>query len=146
MSTEREQKNLESSTETLRSRISDVKDAIAGLIRKLETDPHLHWPSFLDSYALISGQMNSLVKQLKHERTPQMKKYICLPLALAPDRDEELSKMTFGRVNAFSHDLVPDYLRTKPDPDVEAKHATYETRATAINQDAASKQLMVKYK
>ena len=27
-----------------------------GLILKLETDPHLNWHSFLDSYALISGQ------------------------------------------------------------------------------------------
>ena len=40
------------------------------LLRKLETDPHLNWPSFLDSYSLASGQMNSLVKLIKNDRTP----------------------------------------------------------------------------
>lgn len=30
-----------------------------GLITKLETDPHLNWHSFMDSYALISGELMS---------------------------------------------------------------------------------------
>ena len=70
-----------------------------------------------------------------------MKKWICLPLALAADRDDELGRLTEGRVAAFAHDLVPDYLRTKPDPEVESKHAQYESRAGAINADTAQKQL-----
>ena len=92
------------------------------LILKLETDQTLNWPSFLDSYALISGQMNSLLRTMKHEKTPALKKYITLPLLLSPDRDEELLKITEHRVQTFSHDLIPDYLRTRPDPELEARH------------------------
>ena len=43
----------------------------------------------------------------------------------------------------FSHDLVPDYLRTKPDPDVEARHAQYESRVAILNPEQMQKQLGV---
>jgi hypothetical protein len=34
---------------------------------------------------------------MKQEKTPQLKKYITLPLLLSPDRDEELLKLTEHR-------------------------------------------------
>ncbi len=43
--------------------------------------------------------------------------------------------MTEGRVYAFNHEVVPDYLRTKPEPEVEEKMHTLATRAAAIPQD-----------
>ena len=46
---------------------------------------------------MFLGQMNSLLKQMKHEKTPPLKKYITLPLLLNPDRDEELLKLTEHR-------------------------------------------------
>ena len=65
--------------------------------------------------------MNSLMKNIKAEasKNPPLlyKKYITLPLFLSQDRDEEMAKMTDGRVAMFSHDVVPHLLRTKPDPD-----------------------------
>ncbi len=142
-SSDREQKALEASTESILHRVNEVKQTLASLMAKLETDPHLNWPSFLDSYALASGQLNSLLKNVKHERTSLLRRYICLPLSLSPDRDEELVKMTEGRVSTFSYDLVPDYLRTKPDPEVEQKHAQFESRASAVGTEAATKQLQV---
>ena len=48
------------------------------------------------------GQMNSLLKQMKHEKTPTLRKYITLPLLLSPDRDEELLKLTEHR-SALCH-------------------------------------------
>ena len=104
-------------------------------------DQTLNWPSFLDSYALISGQMNSLLRTMKHEKTPALKKYITLPLLLSPDRDEELLKITEHRVQTFSHDLIPDYLRTRPDPDIESRHQSYEGRAGLIVTDQQTRQL-----
>jgi hypothetical protein len=41
-----------------------------------------------------------------------------------PDRDAELEKLTEGRVQCFNHEVVPDYLRTKPEPEVEDKVQT----------------------
>lgn len=34
------------------------------------------------------------MKNIKHERTPILKKYITLPILLSPERDEELLKLT----------------------------------------------------
>lgn len=60
-----------------------------------------------------------------------------LPLILNPEREEELLRLTEGRVPAFTHDLVPDYLRTKQEPDVEHKLIQLEHKAASLSYDAA---------
>ena len=57
MASEREAKQLETATDALAGRVTDLKSSLGQLILKLETDPTLNWQSFLDSYALISGQI-----------------------------------------------------------------------------------------
>ena len=143
MASEREAKQMEAATEALGGRLTELKSSLGQLIFKLETDPTLNWHSFLDSYALISGQMNSLLRTMKHEKTPSLKRYITLPLLLSPDRDEELLKITEHRVQTFSHDLIPDYLRTRADPDIESRHAGLEQRAAGVAADQQQKQLTV---
>ncbi len=44
----------------------------------------------------------------------------------------ELKQATEGRVVAFSHDITPDMLRTKPDPDVEQRQNQFEQRAAQV--------------
>ena len=142
----REQKMLDSSMENLSLRLTDLRGSLSSMITKLETDPNHNWPSFLNSLALISGQMNSLMKNIKSESTNKnppllYRRYITLPLFLSPDRDEELVKLTEGRVTTFSHDVVPHLLRTKPDPEVEARYASYENRTNSLGAETISKQL-----
>jgi mediator of RNA polymerase II transcription subunit 8 len=55
------------------------------------------------------GQLNSLLKNVKSDRTPLLKRYITIPILLSPERDETLAKMTDNRVGAFSHDLVNSF-------------------------------------
>lgn len=118
---DREEAILEASVDTLISRCQELKQSIAAFIIKLETEYDLmNWQSFLDNYALISGQINNMMKVIKSDRTPSYKNRIVLPLLLSPDHDEELFKMTEGRVAMFNHDMCPDYLRTKPIPEIEA--------------------------
>jgi len=50
-------------------------------------------------------------------------------------------KLTEGRVSVFSHEVVPDYLRTKPDPDVEAREQQLIQRSNLISIEAAHKQI-----
>ena len=71
---------------------------------------------------------------MRHEKTPVLKKYITLPLILSPDRDEELVKLTEHRVATFSHDLIPNYLRTRPEPEIENKYMGIENRANGCSQ------------
>nr|SVE75522.1 EOG090X0JK2 [Daphnia dolichocephala] len=139
---QREEKQLEAALEALLQRINDLKTSIRTLLFRLENEyASLNWPSFLDSYAVISGQMNTLLKVMKNDKTPLLRNLIVLPLVLSPDPDEELKQATEGRVVAFSHDITPDMLRTKPDPDVEQRQNQFEQRASQVPPETAQKQI-----
>ena len=134
---------LDAASENLLGRLSDVRGTLGSLITKMETDPRLNWHSFLDSQALLSGQMSSLLKSIKMDRTPTLKKFTTLPLLLSADRDEDLLRLTENRVQAFSHDLVPHYLRTKPEPEVENKYNLYESRVNHLMTENLVKQFHI---
>lgn len=42
---------------------------------------------------------------------------------------------------AFNHEIVPDYLRTKPEMDVERKVKGFRDRAATVSADATTKQI-----
>nr|SVE86518.1 EOG090X0JK2 [Daphnia similis]SVE87145.1 EOG090X0JK2 [Daphnia similis]SVE87771.1 EOG090X0JK2 [Daphnia similis] len=139
---QREEKQLDAALEALLQRMNDLKTSIRTLLFRLENEyASLSWPSFLDSYAVISGQMNTLLKVMKNDKTPLLRNLIVLPLVLSPDPDEELKQATEGRVVAFSHDITPDMLRTKPDPDVEQRQNQFEQRASQVPPETAQKQI-----
>ena len=66
-----------------------------------------------------------------------------LPLTLNAEPDEQLLRITEQRVPAFSHDFVPNLLRTKPDPDVESKFHALETKMSMVNHEVASVSMLV---
>ena len=51
-----------------------------------------------------------------------------MPLLLSANRDEELLKLTEHRVATFIQDLIPDYMRTRPNPEVEGRHMSLESK------------------
>ena len=61
-----------------------------------------------------------------------LRRYTTLPLSLSADRDDELARLTDQRVGTFSHDLVPHYLRTKPEPEGKLKKAQNNPRPLSI--------------
>ena len=131
---------LEASVDTLISRCQELKQSIAAFIVKLETEYDLmNWQSFLDNFALISGQINNMMKVIKSDRTPNYANRIVLPLLLSPDHDEELFKLTEGRVAMFNHDMCPDYLRTKPIPEIEANEKKALDRMAKIPAENVNK-------
>jgi hypothetical protein len=44
----------------------------------------------------------------------------------------EVRQMTEGRIQCLNHELTPDLLRTKPDPDVEQRTNQFEQRAMQV--------------
>ncbi|XP_053214559.1 mediator of RNA polymerase II transcription subunit 8-like [Panonychus citri] len=139
---EREEKVLDIVLESLISRCQEIKKSLISFLYRLENDyQKLDWPAFLDNFALISGQINNMMKILKNEKTPPLRNRILLPLLLAPDRDEDLATLTEGRVVAFNHEMVPDYLRTKLEPEIEAIEAKLSAKAMQINPETGSKHI-----
>jgi hypothetical protein len=74
---------------------------------------------------------------LSNDKAPALRNFTVLPLLLKPDIDENLARMTEGRLNTFSHDIVPDYLRTKPEPDAEMKMMQLEHKASCVTYETA---------
>lgn len=139
---QREEKQLEASVESLISRVAYVKNALHSFIYKLENEyDRLTWPSVLDNFALLSGQLNTINKLLKNEKTPSFRSQVIIPLLLSPDRDDDLAKLTEQRVPVFSHEIVPDYLRTKPDPEVEEQEKQLSAEAGRMGPEVAQKQI-----
>lgn len=139
---QREEKQLESSLESIIQRVNDLRSSLAAMIFKVENEYEtLNWPKFLDNYALISGQLISLSKVLSHDKCPNLRNLTALPLMLSPERDDQLMQVTEGRISTFSHDLVPDYLRTKLEPLAEQKMLQLEHKAQNLQYDNAQKQI-----
>lgn len=86
---------------------------------------------------LLTFQLTTISKLLSIDKTPSLKSLTVLPLLLTPDRDEELLRLTENRVPVFSHELVPDYLRTKPEPEVEHKMVQLELKASNLSYEAS---------
>ncbi|CAH1363915.1 hypothetical protein MTP99_000268 [Tenebrio molitor] len=139
---QREEKQLESALDSIIQRVNDLKSSIASMIFKLENEYEtLNWPTFLDNYALMSGQLTSLSKVLSHDKCPALRNLTVLPLLLSPERDDQLAQMTEHRVTTFAHDLVPDYLRTKLEPMAESKMMQLEHKASTLSFENAQKQI-----
>ncbi|CAK1540481.1 unnamed protein product [Leptosia nina] len=139
---QREEKQLEATLHAILNRVNDLKTAIQALITKLETEYEtINWPSFLDNYAILSGHLTGLSKILQAELAPSLRSVVVLPLQLGCERDEELSRLTEGRVPACTHDLVPDLLRTKLEPQAEQRLQQLIHKASTLNYDTAQKQV-----
>lgn len=60
---QREEKQLESLIEAVLNRLNDLKLSIGAMIHKIETEYEtIHWPTFLDNFALISSHVSSHLK------------------------------------------------------------------------------------
>ncbi|PFX30150.1 mediator of RNA polymerase II transcription subunit 8-like [Stylophora pistillata] len=134
-----DEKLLEVSLEAVSSRVQELKEAIQAFLMKLEHE-QMNWPSVLDNYALLSGQVNTLTKLLKNEKTPLFRNLVLLPVLVQQETDPDIQKASEGRIHAFDHEVVPDYLRTKYAPEIEESEQKVETMATNIPPDEAQRQ------
>ena len=80
--------------------------------------------------------MTALSKVLAHEKCPPLRNLTVLPLLLSPERDESLAQLTENRLQIFSHDIVPDYLRTKLEPVCENKMMQLDHKANSLTYES----------
>merc|ERR1712168_98892 len=113
-------RKIEQSLESMLGRSLEIRKYIENVVNLME-NPNLNfdWPTALSNYSLISGEIISFKQTIMNENTPELKDYPIVPYKLSQDTDKHLQKLTQGRVPLMSHASAPDYLRTKPDPQVE---------------------------
>ncbi|XP_066967201.1 mediator of RNA polymerase II transcription subunit 8 [Macrobrachium rosenbergii] len=141
---QREERTLDVALDAILQRVVDIKGSLQELLARIEHEGEGgDWPSYLNNFSVISAQIYTLLKLLKNDKTPALRNFLTLPLQLNADTDEKLLMATEGRVPSFSHDFVPNLLRTKPEPEVEQKQLTLETKMQQINTDTATKQINI---
>lgn len=137
-----EEKQFEITIDRLLEYTKNIKVSLLYFIARIEQDSEsIDWPQVLDSFTTICGQINTLMRFTRENRSQFIENRVVLPLLLSPDRDEELAKLTEGRVQLVNHEMVPDYLRTKPDPEIEEFEKNLQIKASTITPDAAVKQI-----
>lgn len=137
-----QEKQLELSIEAIVTRLSELKNQLHAILFKIENESDtLSWPTVLDNFALISAQYTAISKMLSNDKVPPLRNLTVLPLVLSQDRDEELCQLTERRIPSFNHDIVPDYLRTKTEPDIEMKINQFVNKANGVAYETASKQI-----
>lgn len=58
---QREEKQLDMALDAIIMRVNDLKQSISNMIVKLELEHEtLNWPTFLDNFALMSGQVSAI--------------------------------------------------------------------------------------
>lgn len=137
-----EEKQFEVTIDRLIEYTKNIKISLLFFIQRIETEgDNMEWPQVLDAFTSICGQINTLMRFTRENRSQFIENRVVLPLHLSPERDEELFKLTEGRVHVVNHEMVPDYLRTKPDPEIEEFEKNLQIRAATISSDAAVKQI-----
>lgn len=119
-----------------------IKVSLVLLIQRIETeDVNIDWPQVLDSFTSICGQMNTLMRFARENKSQFIENRVVLPLMLSPTPDPDLAKLTEGRVQLVNAEMVPDYLRTKPDPEIEELERALQAKSNTISSEAAVKQI-----
>lgn len=93
----------------------------------------------------IQFQLTGISKILQAEVAPSLHSLVVLPLQLERQRDEALVRLTEGRVPACTHDLVPDLLRTKPEPQAEQRLQQFNHKASTLSFDTAQVNIFILY-
>lgn len=137
----REEKLLIAGQEIICQRIKDISQAIQNLIMKLEIEHDtLNWNDMLVDYSHITGQIALLTRALNSERMPKLKNYTVLPIHVEPVEDPHLAQLTEGRTTIVNHETVPNYLRTKLEPEAEALMTQFQKKIELTSPDNLRKQ------
>ncbi|KRX62286.1 Coiled-coil domain-containing protein 47 [Trichinella sp. T9] len=133
-------KNFINSVGGIVQNIKSIQSSISEVLAKLQM---VDQPSLLNSFRVISSQFNSMLQLLRSDRASHFKNYVFLPIKLSVEVDADLEAATENRLHAWTHAVVPDYLRTKPDPQVEQKdqQISNQVQQRICNPESLQKQI-----
>eukprot|EP00052_Salpingoeca_macrocollata_P029763 m.305685 g.305685 ORF g.305685 m.305685 type:complete len:188 (+) comp23016_c0_seq6:147-710(+) len=115
----------------LHQEVSDLRQRLFELEFKLKQGQQ-SWESILNSFNAVKDRVNVVFKSLSEEYLPEMHDRVLVPMVLTTLHSEHLQTITEKRMDNFTHDGVPEILRTKLAPNLEEHDAELSASALSL--------------
>ncbi|KAK0401186.1 hypothetical protein QR680_015634 [Steinernema hermaphroditum] len=108
-------------------KIEEVRGTTEYLLLLLDQNDKLQWPDMFNKFSSLASGMQQVQMLMKksaitagiEDQGAFLRQHLVVPQKLVPEIDPQLAAMTQGRVQVWNHDTLPDYMRTKLNPEVE---------------------------
>ncbi|CAD5209992.1 unnamed protein product [Bursaphelenchus xylophilus] len=126
-----------------------VKSTIIDLIVMLEMQDRVPYPELLDQFASLAGSFTEIQNAMRKGALPSapedggllLKNNVLVPTIVSMEEDKNLETITEGRIRTWSHDVVPDYMRTKLCPAAEEEETRLDNERQQKATDSIAKQI-----
>ena len=104
--------------------VNECKNSLENLLIKIGPENSmqnkLDWPLILNNLRIVSTNLISITKFVKDRKDTLLKSSIVLPKNFSEEIDYAIKEKTNGRISIFNQDVIPNILRTKLIPQLEA--------------------------
>ncbi|KAI1721773.1 mediator of RNA polymerase II transcription complex subunit 8 domain-containing protein [Ditylenchus destructor] len=141
---------IENAISHIEGRLRQIKSAMEELLSSLEMQEHALYPDMISKYSSLASEFSALQTALRKSALPAgnedngtfLKSHLMVPQRVSLDPDPYLQNISEGRLVSWNHEVVPVYLRTKLNPDVEADEQRIENeRLSRQTSDHVNKQI-----
>uniref|UniRef100_A0A915D225 Mediator of RNA polymerase II transcription subunit 8 n=1 Tax=Ditylenchus dipsaci TaxID=166011 RepID=A0A915D225_9BILA len=113
----------------IEGRLRQVKRTMEELLFSLEAQDQVSYPDMISKFS-------SLARQWKSAKT-----HLIVPERVSMIPDTKLQNISEGRLISWNHEVIPVYLRTKLNPDVEEDERKIESERSRQTWEHLSKQI-----